>query len=61
MKTEQLHDTMRSIWKQYIEYGVNGIGRVVFRSFSNERKAALVAYKTKMMMGNVGLCYMIER
>jgi hypothetical protein len=26
----------------------------VFRSFSNERKAALmVAYKTKMMMGNV--------
>lgn len=35
---------------------------VVFRYFSNERKAALVANKTKkMMMDNVGLCYMIER
>lgn len=33
-----------------------------FRYFSNERKAALVANKTKkMMMDSVGLCYMIER
>jgi hypothetical protein len=27
----------------------------------NERKAALVANRKKTMMGNVGLCYMIER